>query len=128
MRITNNICRVEQIAIVRRWQNSSGGDLMSEHRPCPLPVVLVVENDVLERMFKAATLRRQGFEVFEAADVAEAVTVLKEIAVDILISDVSLIDGTALAQLAQEHQPNTQIVWMADLQSRQESIGTAVIH
>jgi hypothetical protein len=50
---------------------------MSEHAPyCPLPVVLIVENDVLERMFKAATLRRQGLEVFEAADIAEAVTVL----------------------------------------------------
>jgi DNA-binding response OmpR family regulator len=72
---------------------------------CPLPVVLVVENDILERVFKAATLRRQGFEVFEAADVAGAVTVLKKIAVDILVSDVSLIDGMALARLAQEHQP-----------------------
>jgi hypothetical protein len=34
---------------------------MSEHVPyCPLPVVLVVENDILKRVFKAATLRRQG--------------------------------------------------------------------
>jgi DNA-binding response OmpR family regulator len=59
--------------------------------------VLVVENDVLERVFKAATLRRQGLEVLEAADMALAVTVLKKIAVDILISDVSLIDGMARA-------------------------------
>jgi DNA-binding response OmpR family regulator len=102
---------------------------MSEHVPyCPLPVVLVVENDILERVFKAATLRRQGFEVFEAADVAEAVTVLKKIAVDILISDASLIDGTLLARLAKEHQPNTQVVWMVALQSRQNSVGTAVLH
>ena len=102
---------------------------MSEHVPySALPVVLVVENDILERVSKAATLRRQGFQVFEAADIAEAVTVLKEIAVDILISNVSLIDGTALARRAQEHQPNTQIVWMADLQNRRESIRTAVIH
>jgi CheY-like chemotaxis protein len=51
---------------------------MSEHMPhCPPPVVLVVENDVLERMFKAATLRRQGLEVFEAADVAEAISAEK---------------------------------------------------
>src|SRR5450631_4734737 len=102
---------------------------MSEHVPyCPLPVVLVVENDIFERMFKAATLRRQGFEVFEAADVAEAVTVLKKIAVDILISDASLIDGTVLVRLAKEHQPNTQVVWMVALQSRQNSVGTAVLH
>jgi DNA-binding response OmpR family regulator len=99
---------------------------MSERAPyCPLPVVLVVENDVLERMFKAATLRRQGLEVFEAQDIAEAVTVLKKIAVDILISDISLIDGSALPRLAKEHQPKTQIVWMA---SRQDSVETAVLH
>jgi len=102
---------------------------MSECAPyCPLPVVLVVENDVLERMLKAATLRRQGFEVFEAADIVEAVTVLKKIAVDILISDISLIDGTGLARLAKEHQPKTQIVWVAALESRQDSVETAVLH
>ena len=100
---------------------------MSEHLPyCPLPVVLLVENDILERMFKAATLQRQGFEVFEAADVAEAVTVLKKIAVDPLISDIRLIDGTMLAQLAKEQQPTTQIAWTLD--SRQSSVETTVVH
>ena len=100
---------------------------MSEHLPyCPLPVVLLVENDILERMFKAATLQRQGFEVFEAADVAEAVTVLKKIAVDLLISDIRLIDGAMLAQLAKEHQPTTQIAWTLD--SRQSFVETPVVH
>ena len=100
---------------------------MSEHLPyCPLPVVLLVENDVLERVFKAAALRRQGLEVFEAADVAEAVTVLKKIAVDLLISDISLIDGAVLAQLAKEHQPTTQIAWTLD--SRQSSVENTVVH
>ena len=52
---------------------------MSEHLPYyPPPVVLIVENDILERVSKAGTLRRQGLEVFEAADVAEAVAVLKK--------------------------------------------------
>jgi DNA-binding response OmpR family regulator len=102
---------------------------MSEHAAySPLPVVLVLENDIFERMFKAATLRRQGFEVFEAADLAEAVTVLKKIAVDLLISDISLIDGTALSRLAKEHQPKTQIVWLAALESRHDIVGTAVLH
>ena len=100
---------------------------MSEHAAyCPLPVVLVVENDIFERMFKAATLRRQGLEVVEAADVAEAVTVLKKIAVDLLIADISLIDGTVLAQLAREHQPTTQLVWT--LECRQVSVETTVLH
>jgi len=78
------------------------------------------------KMFKAAALRRQGLEVFEAADVAEAVTVLKKIAVDLLISGISLIDGTVLAQLAKEHQPTTQLVWT--LESRQNAVGTATLH
>ena len=100
---------------------------MSKHLPyCPRPVVLVVENDILERVSRAAALRRQGLEVFEAADVAEAVTVLKKIAVDLLISGISLIDGTVLAQLAKEHQPTTQLVWT--LESRQNAVGTATLH
>ena len=90
------------------------------------PVVLIVENDILERVSKAATLRRQGFQVFEAADVAEAVTVLKKIAVDLLIADISLIDGTQLVHLAKEHQPKTQIA--LTLEYRQNSLGTAVLH
>jgi two-component SAPR family response regulator len=54
--------------------------------------------------------------------------VLKKIAVDLLISDIGLIDGTVLAQLAREHQPTTQIVWMAALESRQNFVETAVFH
>ena len=100
---------------------------MSEHLPYyPPPVVLIVENDILERVSKAATLRRQGLEVFEAADVAEAVAVLKKIAVDLLISDISLIDGAVLSQLAKEHQPTTQIAWTSGC--RQNSVETAVVH
>jgi DNA-binding response OmpR family regulator len=106
---------------------TDSGNLMSENLPYhPPPVVLIVENDILERVSKAATLRRQGLEVVEAADVAEAVTVLKKIAVDLLIADISLIDGTALAQLAREHQPTTQLVWTLD--SRHDSVETTVLH
>jgi hypothetical protein len=54
------------------------------------------------------------------------VTVLKKIAVDVLISDISLIDGAVLAQLAKEHQPTTQIAWTLD--SRQSSVETIVVH
>lgn len=43
----------------------------------PSAVVLVVESDVLGRHEMVARLRRGGFEVFEAADAAEAITVLR---------------------------------------------------
>jgi DNA-binding response OmpR family regulator len=98
---------------------------MSELMPY-CPVVLIVENDILERVSKAATLRRQGFEVFEAADVAEAVTILKKIAVDLLIADISLIDGTVLAQSAKEHQPTTPIAWTLD--DRRSSLDTTAVN
>lgn len=102
---------------------------MSEQLPYgPPATILLVENDILERVSKAALLRRQGFPVFEAADTAEAVTVLKKIAVDILISDVSLIDGEALVRLAHVHQPKTQIVWIAALQSPKKRVGTVTLH
>ena len=117
----------EAFFLYPRESNRQRGELMSEHAAYfPLPVVLVVESDILERVFKAATLRRQGFEVFEAADVAEAVAVLKKIAVDLLISDISLVDGAVLAQLAKDHQPTTQIAWTLD--SRQSSVATTVVH
>ena len=51
---------------------------------------------------------------------------LKKIAVDLLISDISLVDGAALAQLVKEHQPTTQITWTLD--SRQESVEITVVH
>jgi DNA-binding response OmpR family regulator len=75
---------------------------------------------------KVAILRRQGFQVFEAADVTEAVTVLKKIAVDLLIADISLIDGMELVQLAKEHQPTTQMA--LTLENRQNLVETAVLH
>jgi DNA-binding NtrC family response regulator len=104
------------------------GDLMLEMPHCPPPVVLIVDNDILQRLSKAADLRRQGLEVFEAADKTEAITVLNKIAVDILISDVSLIDGTALARWVQERQPTTQVVWTSALRSGQNCRTPVVLH
>ena len=51
---------------------------------------------------------------------------LKIIAVDLLISDISVIDGAVLAQSAKEHQPTMQIAWTLD--SRQSSVETTVLH
>ena len=94
----------------------------------PSPVVLIVENDVLERLSKAAILRRQGLQVFEAADIKEAMAVLNKIAVDVLVSNVSLIDGTVLAQWVHKSQPTTQVVWTMPRPSGQNHMRTAVLH
>jgi hypothetical protein len=49
------------------------------------PVVLVVEKNALRRWSDAERLRMAGFEVFEAANSAEAERVLKSTPVDALL-------------------------------------------
>jgi CheY-like chemotaxis protein len=78
-----------------------------------LPILLIVENDVLLRLVTASNLRELGFEVFEAADAAEAVTVLNTIAVDVVLSDTGIpgkMDGFALARWVRERQLDIRII------------------
>ena len=81
-------------------------------------VVLVVENNVLERLATAAELRRLGFEVLEAADLAEAKTILRSVAVDVLFSNVSLIDGGQLARWVRRRRSPTRRFWVADAEAQ----------
>src|SRR5262247_906112 len=77
------------------------GETMTSEPGAPSSgVVLIVEDDVLLRLITAADLRHAGFEVLEAANAAEALTVLNSVAVDALISDVNLpgnLNGLGLA-------------------------------
>ena len=77
-------------------------------------IVLVVENDVLTRVHSAAALRRQGFQVFEATDTTEAITILNKIAVDVLFSDASLIGAAKLARWVRQRQLPLRMFWTAD--------------
>ena len=87
----------------------------------PSPVVLVVENDVLKRLAVASDLRRQGLEVFEAADTTEAMVVLDKIVVDVVLSDARLLRAAELAQWVRQHQLPTRIIWTAAETFRQTS-------
>jgi DNA-binding response OmpR family regulator len=85
----------------------------------PSPVALVVESDVLRRHEMAARLRRGGFEVFEAGDAAEAITVLKSIVVDVLISNVDLrgrMEGIDLARRVRQCYVDTSVVLTSEAQ------------
>ena len=82
------------------------------------PAVLVVENDILERLATAAGLRRLGFEVLEAADITEAKTILGTVAVDVLFSNVCLIDGEQLAQWVKQQGLPTRLFWVADAEDQ----------
>ncbi len=90
-----------------------------------LPIVLIVENDVLLRLVTASNLRELGFEVFEAADAAEAVTVLNTIAVDAVLSDTRIpgrMDGFALARWVRERRLDTRIILSS---TAKQSLGEA---
>jgi two-component system, response regulator PdtaR len=76
----------------------------------PSPVVLVIENDVLKRLALASELRMRGLQVFEAADATEGMVVLEKIAVDVVLSDASLLRAAELAQWVREHQLPTRFV------------------
>jgi DNA-binding NtrC family response regulator len=83
-----------------------------------VPVVLVVENDVLLRLVMASNLRDAGFEVIEAANSAEAIRILDRIPVDVLFSDVATppgsIDGLALAKWVHRTRSDTRIILTSD--------------
>jgi DNA-binding NtrC family response regulator len=82
------------------------------HSPV-VPVVLVVEDDVLLRLATARNLRDAGFEVIEAANSAEALRILDHIAVDVLFSDIDMpgnLDGLALAQWVHRTRSDTRII------------------
>lgn len=98
-----------------------GGGQEAEHSG----VVLIVEEDVLLRLTTASSLRDAGFEVLEAANAAEAVTVLNALPVDALISDVEMpgrMDGLALAKWIQDRRLNTKVVLTS---SGEQSLGAA---
>jgi DNA-binding NtrC family response regulator len=82
------------------------------HSPA-VPVVLIVEGDVLLRLVTANNLREAGFEVIEAANCVEAIRILDCIPVDVLFSDMDMpgkIDGIALAQWVHQSQADTRII------------------
>jgi DNA-binding NtrC family response regulator len=74
-------------------------------------VVLVVDQDVLQRMEEGAELRREGFHVVEAATVTEAITVLQSRAVDIVLSQLDLEDSETLTDWVYNRRPSTAIIW-----------------
>src|ERR1700731_4670978 len=88
----------------------------------PSAVALIVESDVLRRHEMAARLRRGGFEVFETADAAEAITVLKSVVVDVLISNIDLrgrMDGIDLARRVRQCYVDTSVVLTSHQEGQQ---------
>ena len=86
---------------------------MPQEQLSAVPVVLIVESDVLLRLVTASKLREAGFEVIEAANPVEALRVLDRFPVDVLFSDIDMpgkLDGLALAQWVHRTKVDTKIV------------------
>ena len=85
---------------------------MSE--PEPRPVVLVVEDDTLVRLFTSDFLDEAGFKVFEAVNADEALTVLSARPdVQAVLTDIEMsgsMNGIALAKVVRERWPGVRIV------------------
>ena len=78
------------------------------------PVVLLVEDELLVRMLGADILEDAGFQVVEAMNGEEAVTVLEARPdVQVLLTDVDMpgsIDGFELARHTSAHRPDIAIL------------------
>jgi len=77
----------------------------------PLPLALVVEDDVAFRTSLAALVRIEGFDVREAASLADARTALDEREPDLVMLDLELPDGRGLdLKLSDAIRPETPFV------------------
>jgi len=83
---------------------------MSDRTP-----ILVVEDEAMLRLITVEVLQDAGFEVFEAADGAEALDVLKaNPAIELLVSDIKMprMDGYALVEAGLAFRPELKVLLM----------------
>src|SRR4029453_7528917 len=82
--------------------------------PARMPTVLIGEDEVLVRMTIADYLRGCGYQVIEASNADEGVSVLKtETSVGVLFTDVQMpgsMDGFGLAQWVRRERPGIRII------------------
>lgn len=99
--------------------------------PAPL-TILLVEDDALIRMDAADMLRDLGHDVVETEYGPDALAVLGERHVDVLVTDVGLpgMSGTELAERARQLQPDIGLVFATgdtELQDREGEPGVTVL-
>lgn len=82
--------------------------------PNARPVVLIVDDEVLIRMLLSEALRREGYDVVEAADADEAIQVMQAcVGPDVLITDVMMpgsVDGFGLAAYVRRAKPGLKVI------------------
>lgn len=79
-----------------------------------IATVLVVEDEAIVRLAVADYLQGCGFEVIEADNGAEAISLLETgMPVDVIVSDIQMPrdpDGLALARWVREHRPGLKVI------------------
>lgn len=76
--------------------------------------ILLVEDDALIREFVVEALRDEGFDVIPASTGEEAMTLCKQRAADVLVTDIRLlgkIDGWQIAECGREHDPELPVIY-----------------
>lgn len=96
------------------WRFSRGNVISDEGVAADEPVVLVVEDEVLIRMFAADVLMEAGFKVFEAVNADEAVELLHARPdVHAVVTDVEMpgtMNGLALAEKIAQRWPGIAVL------------------
>src|SRR5689334_13178197 len=77
--------------------------------------ILIADDEPNHRRCLSISLRLEGYEVFEAADGQQALEVLAENPIDVLICDLMMprIDGLELCRRMRFAYPNTRIILMS---------------
>jgi CheY-like chemotaxis protein len=79
------------------------------------PTVLVVEDNRWGRKIISDTLRRDGYEVVEASDGAQAIELLEHRGFDLIVTDFVMpnLDGLKLVDHVHRIYPQTRIIFMS---------------
>lgn len=100
---------------MRRWGGvvAAAIQVISAAEP-QRPTILLVEDDVLLRLVTSEDLRSSGFNVIEASNADEAMTILDSaVAIDLVLTDIRMpgsMDGLALAAFVRQRWPELKIL------------------
>jgi DNA-binding response OmpR family regulator len=94
------------------------------------PRILVVDDEVVIRRTLETLLRRQGYEVWTAADHEEAFAWLRQGAFDLLLIDLMLLGGVSgleVAESARAYQPDMAVLILTGSSELADSMGDASV-
>jgi len=99
------------------------------NQPCAR--ILVVDDEAVIRRTLETLLRRQGYEVWTAADSEEAFAWLRESAFDLLLIDLKLpggVSGLEIADGAHASQPNAAVLILTGSSELEATVGASSVH